>query len=77
MISASGEASGPVEDLTMLPWSRACAALAGRPLRLRLLTPPYPALGRGELRCLRVRALDGADDGAFEMTAGYDGYERL
>jgi hypothetical protein len=65
------------EDLTLLPWVRARAALADRPLRFRVLAPPYPAIGLGTLRCLRVRPLDGAGDGAFELTAGYEGYERI
>lgn len=65
-----------VEALVMLPWTRARAALADRPLRLRVLTPPYPALGVGTLRALRAIPLDGPDDGAWELTVGYDGYER-
>ncbi|MGD0051862.1 MAG: hypothetical protein ABSD03_08580 [Vulcanimicrobiaceae bacterium] len=80
MASEPGVASAagaPVEDLIMLPWTRARAALADRPLRLRLVAPPYPALGLGVLRLLRVRVLDGAHDGAFELAVGYDGYERL
>jgi hypothetical protein len=31
----------------------------------------------GTLRCLRVKPLAGAGDGAWELIAGYDGYERL
>jgi len=69
--------SRSVENLVMLPWTGACAALAGRPLRLRILTPPYPCLGVGALRALRLAPLDGALDGAFELIAGYDAYERL
>jgi len=42
-----------------------------------VLTPPYPAIGVGELRLLRVLALTGAHDGAFELTCGYDGYDKL
>jgi hypothetical protein len=64
-------------DLALLPWTAARAALADRPLRMRVLTPPYPALGLGTLRCLRVKPLAGAGDGAWELIAGYDGYERL
>jgi hypothetical protein len=44
---------------------------------MRMLTPPYPALGLGALRCLRVKPPVGAGDGAWELIAGYDGYERL
>ncbi len=65
-----------LEDLVMMPWTQARSALAGRALRLRLVTPPYPAVGVGELRLLRVAVLGGAHDGAYELTCGYDGYER-
>jgi hypothetical protein len=75
--SGAGSNVVVIEDLVMLPWTSARAALADRPLRLRVLTPPYPALGLGELRLLRVLALDRAHDGAFELTCGYDGYERV
>ncbi len=76
--TTGGSAAGvAVEDLVMLPWTSARAALADRPLRLRVLTPPYHAVGLGTLRLLRVLALGGAHDGAFELTCGYDGYERL
>ena len=65
-----------LEDLTMLPWVRARRALGDRPLRFRVLVPPYPAVGLGELRALRVIPLGGEHDGAWELVAGYDGYER-
>ena len=61
----------------MLPWTQALAAMRERSVRLRVLTPPYAAVGLGVLRALRVRVLAGADDGAFELVAGYEGYERL
>ena len=47
-------------------------ALADRPLRLRMLVPPYPALGAGALRVLRVRE----GDQYLEVVAGYERYER-
>ena len=65
-----------VEDLVMLPWTSARTALEGRPLRVRVLAPPYPALGVGTLRALRVVPLAGRDDGAWELTVGYERYER-
>lgn len=59
--------------VTLIPEQRARALLAGRALRLKLLLPPYRALGVGMLRVLRIR-----DDGeCTEMTAGYERYERL
>lgn len=66
-----------LEDVVMMPWTQARAALAGHSLRVRVLAPPYPAAGVGTLRLLRVAVLGGAHDGAYELTCGYDGYERL
>jgi hypothetical protein len=63
-----------LESLTMLPEVQARRLLAGVSLSLRVLRPPYPALGVGALRVLRVRERDGAP---VEMTVGYDNYERL
>ena len=63
----------PDSVLTLLPEVEARAALAGRDLALRILRPPYAALGTGSLRVLRVR--DCGD--RTEIVAGYDGYERL
>ena len=66
-----------LDEIVLLPWVQARAALSDRPLRFRVLTPPYPAVGIGELRALRVSALAGEHDGAWELLAGYEGYERL
>jgi hypothetical protein len=38
-----------------------------------VLRPPYPAIGTGVLRALRVAEVAGA----MELVAGYDGYERI
>jgi hypothetical protein len=65
------------DDLALLPWTQARVALADRPLRFRVLTPPYPAVGIGTLRALRVIALAGEHDGAWELLAGYEGYDKL
>ena len=65
------------DDLVLLPWVVARAMLGDRPLRFRVLVPPYPAAGVGTLRALRVSALSGEHDGAWELLAGYEGYERL
>jgi len=66
-----------LEDVVMLPWREALEMLGDRPLRFRVLSPPYAAMGVGVLRALRVRALGGEHDGAWELVAGYDGYERI
>jgi len=62
------------ETLTMLPEVQARRLLAGVGLTLKVLRPPYPALGVGVLRVLRVREIGCAP---LEMTVGYDNYERL
>jgi hypothetical protein len=65
--------SSPGPVLTLLPEVEARALLAGRELSLRVLRPPYPALGLGVLRVLRV-----SERGErTEIVAGYEGYERL
>ena len=76
-VSAESTAAPAVEDLVMLPWTAVRSALADRALRVRLLAPPYPALGVGALRCLRLVPLHGRHDGAWELMIGYDRYERL
>jgi hypothetical protein len=59
--------------LALLPDVEARRLLAGRDLRFRLLAPPWPALGVGALRVLRV-----AEKGeTTEIMAGYERYERL
>lgn len=65
------------DDLTLLPWTTARAALADRQVRVRVLTPPYRAAGVGTLRCLRILPLHGAQDGAWELILGYERYDRL
>ncbi len=57
----------------MLPEVDARALLANRNLALRILRPPYAAVGVGALRVLRVIEREGRT----EIVAGYDGYERL
>ncbi len=65
--------SGPEAVLTLLAEIEARAALSDRPLRLEVLRPPYPAVGTGVLRVLRV-----TERGArTEIVAGYEGYERI
>jgi hypothetical protein len=59
-------------EFVLLPWSEAREALAGRPVVLRVLTPPYPASGSGELRVLRVR--EGA---SYDVVVGYESYRRV
>jgi len=66
-----------VEDLVLVPWLEARRVLGDRALRFRVLAPPYPALGVGALRALRVSALSGEHDGAWELLAGYERYERV
>jgi len=60
-------------DLVLLPWVEARHRLGARAHTLRVLTPPYPAIGGGALRVLRVR-----DDGAgpLDVLCGYERYRR-
>jgi hypothetical protein len=63
-----------LETLTMLPEVQARRRLAGAASTLTIVRPPYPALGVGTLRVLRVRELP---DAPLDVFAGYDNYERL
>lgn len=60
-------------DLVLAGEVDARAALAGRALSLRLLTPPYPAVGLGRLRVLRLHEREGQT----EMLCSYEGYARI
>ncbi len=60
-------------SLALLPETEARERLADRPLDFRVLQPPFPALGVGVLRVLRVSERDDRT----EIVAGYDRYERL
>jgi hypothetical protein len=60
-------------SLVLLPECEARAQLAGRTLSFQLLRPPFPALGCGALRVLRVRE----EAGTTQLVAGYERYERL
>jgi hypothetical protein len=63
------------ETLTMLPEGTARRLLgAGVELSFTVLRPPYPALGIGTLRVLRLRE---RTPERLELTVGYDRYERL
>jgi hypothetical protein len=61
-------------DVTFAPFHEARAAFGDARIALRMLVPPWPALGVGQLRVLRVRDLAEA---GIEVTAGYDTYERV
>jgi len=60
-------------DLVLLPWLAARRRLGAREHAVHVLTPPYPAIGCGELRVLRVR-----DDGSgpLDVLCGYERYRR-
>ena len=68
-----GETLETGDSLKLLPEVTVRRLLADRPLSLRLLTPPYRALGVGVLRVLSV-AVRGT---LTELVAGYERYERL
>ena len=70
MSTSSGDVA---PALVLLPEQQARAALSDRPLRLLSATPPYPCIGVGILRVLRVR--ETADQ--TDVLVGYDRYDRL
>ena len=60
-------------DLVMLPWVDARRRLGSREFAVHVLAPPYPAIGGGELRVLRVRE-NGAEP--LDVVCGYERYRR-
>lgn len=58
-----------------MPDVEARAALRGRRLRYNVLAPYGVWLGRGRLRVLRMRALEGAEGETIELMLGYESYE--
>ena len=61
------------EKLLLLPYSRGLEQLAGSDVRVDMVTPPYPCLGVGELRVVRVTE----EGGSVKLDLSYDNYERL
>ena len=59
--------------LVLLPEVEVRRALGARRLSFRVLAPPFRAAGIGRLRALRIAERDGA----CEVVAGYERYERL
>jgi hypothetical protein len=59
--------------LTLLADVRASGLLGTRPIALTLLRPPYPVLGVGALRVLRVSDRQDTTD----VVASYERYERI
>jgi hypothetical protein len=60
-------------ELTLAREPEARAALSDRTLTLRLLLPPYAAVGLGALRVVRLRERSDST----EMLCSYEGYERI
>jgi hypothetical protein len=60
-------------DLVLMPWIEARRRLGSREHTLRVLTPPYAAVGGGVLRVLRVRESGSVP---LEITCGYERYRR-
>ncbi len=61
------------DGLILAPWTEALRLIAGRPVRLRMLVPPFAAAGIGALRVVRVREAELE----LELFLGYEGYARL
>lgn len=69
----SGVAGVDHAELLLVPYTRAIELCVGREITLSIITPPYPAAGRGTLHIVRAK-----DDGAvLHLEATYDDYERL
>ena len=62
-----------LDELPMTALVETRAILGPRAVRLRMLLPPYPALGCGVLRALRITE----QSEIIEIVAGYESYERL
>ena len=60
-------------EVLLLPYTRAIELLDGAEITLTVVTPPYPALGCGMLRAVRVSKTSGA----VHLEATYDDFERL
>ena len=60
------------DDLINLPYATALERLRGRDVYLRVLAPPFPGIGVGTLRVVRVEE----KDGGIELVVTYDDYER-
>jgi hypothetical protein len=61
-----------LDELVLVPWEIARAALGERAHVMHVLEPPYPAEGEGVLRVLRVRD----DGGPLDVTCGFERYRR-
>jgi hypothetical protein len=66
-------ASVDQQELQLLPYTRALELLQGRDVTLTVITPPYPALGCGALRVVRVTE----EGNGVHLEATYDDFERL
>ena len=76
------------EELINAPLAEALERLKGRDVFVRVLAPPYPAIGKGALHVVRVvpvapvaleRSSSTSDAPAerIELTVTYDDYEKL
>jgi hypothetical protein len=61
------------EELLMLPYRQALERIGAGDVHLKVIAPPYPALGVGTLHVVRVTH----DDKKTVLDATYDDYERL
>ncbi|MDQ6780731.1 MAG: hypothetical protein M3Z37_06220 [Candidatus Eremiobacteraeota bacterium] len=61
------------EQVVLEPYLVSLSRLAGRDVRVTVVSPPYPCVGVGELRVIRSRESD--DVVTLDLT--YERYERL
>jgi hypothetical protein len=61
------------DELLLVPYTKAIELLDGRDVNLTVVTPGYPAIGRGVLRVVRVKE----DGDSVHLDLSYDDYDRL
>lgn len=67
-------AASPFTDIQLTPLFEAIRRLRDSEIRLKMLMPPWPCEGCGQLRVARAQQ---GEDGRLELVAVYDGYVRI
>jgi hypothetical protein len=65
--------AGTAPEVLLLPYMRAIELLGGVEITLSVITPPYPVLGCGMLRAVRLSP----SGDAMHLDVTYDDFERL
>ena len=67
-------AASPFTDIQLTPLFEAIRRLQDSEIRLKMLMPPWPCEGLGQVRVARAQQ---SEDGRLELVATYDGYVRI